>query len=124
MNMPLPPNAHPEERRMVNVMFADVQTRSGQVFPGYIGSKNEYTILGDSVNIASRLEQYAEAGAIMISESTHRLIRGKFSITRPEPVLLKGKHKPVMTYCANKQNLKKPSRSGIHKCQTNQIPFS
>jgi len=29
---------------------------SGQVFAGYVGTKNEYTVIGDTVNIAARLE--------------------------------------------------------------------
>jgi len=75
-----------------------VGIHSGQAFAGYIGMHNEYTIIGDTVNVASRLEQYTEAGSVIISESTFLLTRGKFIVFRPEPVQLKGKHEPVMTY--------------------------
>jgi len=86
------------KEKLVKELKMRVGIHSGPVFAGYIGLKNEYTILGDTVNVASRLEQYAEAGTIIISESTHQLIRGNYSTTNPEPVLLRGKQDPVMTY--------------------------
>ena len=86
------------KRKVVNELKMRVGIHSGPVFAGYIGSHNEYTILGDTVNIASRLDQYAESGTVIISESTYALTRGKFTVTRPEPVLLRGRQEPVLTY--------------------------
>ena len=48
---------------------------TGEVMVGGIGSKErtEYTVLGENVNLAERLQQLAEHGSIFISEKTHLL---------------------------------------------------
>jgi len=48
---------------------------TGEVMVGNIGSKErtEYTVLGENVNLAERLQQLAEPGSIFISEKTHLL---------------------------------------------------
>lgn len=48
---------------------------TGKVTAGYIGSKlrTDYTVIGDTVNIAARLESNARAGQILIGEQTYRL---------------------------------------------------
>jgi len=71
---------------------------SGQAFAGYVGTKNEYTVLGDIVNVASRLEQSAVPGTVVITEGTYRLVRGIFSVARLEPVQAKGKVEPIEAY--------------------------
>jgi class 3 adenylate cyclase len=72
-----------------------VGLNTGPVLAGYVGARNEYTVMGDTVNVASRLEQIAEAGAVVISESTYRLVRGAFRLRRLGPVLVKGKTGPL-----------------------------
>jgi class 3 adenylate cyclase len=75
-----------------------VGINSGAVFAGYIGSRNEYTVLGDIVNVAARLEQVAEAGRVIIGENTFRMVRSSFRVKRLEPVQVKGKAEPVQAY--------------------------
>lgn len=75
-----------------------VGINSGAVFAGYIGSRNEYTVLGDTVNVAARLEQIAEPGAVVIGENTFRMVRSSFRVKRLEPALVKGKVEPVQPY--------------------------
>jgi class 3 adenylate cyclase/tetratricopeptide (TPR) repeat protein len=70
---------------------------TGLVVVGSIGSdlRMDYTALGDTINVAARLEQAADPGRIVISEVTHRLVSGYFH-TRPlGQLLLKGKTDPV-----------------------------
>ena len=73
---------------------------TGRVVAGNIGSPNrmEYTVIGDPVNIASRLESIARANQILIGEETYKLVRGKFRTKKVGPKKVKGKAKEVMVY--------------------------
>jgi class 3 adenylate cyclase len=75
-----------------------VGINSGAVFAGYIGSRNEYTVLGDTVNVAARLEQIAEPGTVVIGENTFRMVRSSYQVRRIEPTLVKGKAEMVQPY--------------------------
>jgi class 3 adenylate cyclase/tetratricopeptide (TPR) repeat protein len=73
---------------------------TGLVVVGSIGSdlRMDYTAVGDTTNVANRLQQAAEPGRVLISESTHRLVGGYFH-TRPLGGLsVKGKAEPVAAW--------------------------
>ena len=55
----------------------------------------DYTVIGDTVNVASRLCAAAGPGEIMVSESVHRIIKGSFFSERLSPIKVKGKEKKV-----------------------------
>ena len=80
------------------VLKLRVGINSGLVFAGYIGTRNEYTVIGDTVNVASRLEQIAEAGTVIIGENTLRLVRGSFRVHRLDPFRAKGKTEMMQPY--------------------------
>lgn len=73
---------------------------TGTVTVGYIGSRErtDYTAIGDSVNLAARLEKRAEAGQIIISRSTLDAIGGQFPVRPCDQIMVKGKQEPVEIY--------------------------
>jgi class 3 adenylate cyclase len=69
---------------------------SGQVIAGEIGSGAlGYTAVGEQVGMAQRMESAAPPGAVMLSESTARLVEGAAVLGEPEMVRIKGAGEPV-----------------------------
>ncbi len=77
-----------------------VGINTGLVVTGRIGTKlhEEYTALGDAVNLAARMEQTATPGTIQISESTYKLVASQFDCLPLGEVAVKGRSEPVLAY--------------------------
>ena len=75
---------------------------SGYAIVGNIGSSKrlEFTAIGDTVNLAARLESATKelAADILISEYTHDAVRGSFATRRHGEIHVKGRTEPVVTY--------------------------
>lgn len=73
---------------------------TGWVVVGGIGDhlRMDYTAVGDTTNLAARLQQIAEPGSVLISESTWRMVQGEAQVEALAPTQIKGKTEPVQVY--------------------------
>lgn len=90
------------ERENKPILKSRIGINTGNMIVGNMGSSKvfDYTVLGDEVNLASRLEGANKLFGtyIMISESTYNAVKDKL-ITRPlDMIRVKGKQKPVKVF--------------------------
>jgi adenylate cyclase len=73
---------------------------TGYCTVGNFGSEDrmDYTIIGNEVNLASRLQSHAELGSILMSHETYSLVKDIVLAAEQEPIQAKGFAKPVHNY--------------------------
>ena len=73
---------------------------TGWVVVGGIGDqlRRDYTAVGDTTNLAARLQQIAQPGDILVSEAASRFLQGAIQLEALEPVQVKGKAAPVRAF--------------------------
>jgi len=73
---------------------------SGPVIVGSIGNdlRMDYTVIGDTINLASRMESMAKPGAIFVSTDTYKMTRDFFKFTPLGKLKVKGKEEPTGVY--------------------------
>lgn len=84
----------------LEIFEAGIGINTGNAIIGNIGSANrmDYTVIGDCVNVAARLEEMAMGGEIIIGEQTFLQHTGEFTIESRGEVYVKNKMEPVICY--------------------------
>jgi adenylate cyclase len=89
-------------QRFGHEVFARAGVNSGHAVVGNMGSKHKYnyTVMGDMVNLASRLEGANKAYGtfLMISETTVARLGGAIDVRELDRIAVKGKDRPVTVY--------------------------
>jgi len=87
-------DANRQSREKYGVGFSlRVGINSGEVMAGAVGDR--YTVMGDAVNVAARLEDAGRPDSVTVGESTYLASKDAISYERLEPLTLKGKEEPV-----------------------------
>jgi adenylate cyclase len=88
-----------------NVLFTpnvSIGINSGEMISGNIGSASlrrlDYTVIGDTVNVAQRLQSAAGPGQILINESAYEKVKESFNCSKVGAVNLKNKAENVIVY--------------------------
>lgn len=71
---------------------------TGIVVLGPVGTGGQFSAMGDTVNLASRLEESSPVGGVLISHETYRQVYGLFDVQGLPPLTVKGKSEPLETY--------------------------
>jgi adenylate cyclase len=84
-------------RRGLTSVGLGIGINAGEAVAGNLGAARrlEYTVIGDAVNVAQRLESQAQAGEVLVSQAVYERVAEWVDASPREPVKLKGKSQPV-----------------------------
>src|SRR5712692_5358252 len=94
-------NQHQRQQQKANVnLQMRICINTGEVLAGRVGAGQygQYTVMGDPVNLASRLEHAARVGHVLVGETTHRFTSQVIRYQALPPMSIRGKAEPVQAY--------------------------
>ena len=96
---------------------------TGPVILGTVATTKEFTALGDTTNLAARLEHAAPIGGILIAHDTYRQVRGAFDVQPLKPISVKGKSEPIQVYVVERAKPRafRPGTRGVEGVETRMI---
>lgn len=82
---------------------------TGEAFVGNVGGGEvtDYTVLGDTVNIAARLQGAAGSGEILVAQATYAQVTTEFPYARRQELVLKGKSEAVIAWEITRDRLRR-----------------
>ena len=88
------------ERGLARSLNARMGVHSGVCTVGNFGSEDrlDYTVIGNGVNLAARLEANSESNKILISEDTYLLVKEEIKCIKKQEISVKGISYPIQTY--------------------------
>ena len=91
-------------------LYMGIALNSGTVVAGELGSRHykEYTVIGEEVNLTSRIESHCLRGQILISESTYKEVKEFTEVGEPNTIEVKGVRKAVRLYELHATNRPRP----------------
>ncbi len=91
-------NAYEDGTSPLDELALRIGINTGPVILGEVGTGDEYTVIGDAVNIASRLERAAPLNGILIAHDTYDMVRSVFNMEPLGPVPIRGRSEPIQVY--------------------------
>ncbi len=103
------------EQRLGQTLQMRIGINTGPVVAGWIGSPGarSYTVMGDTVNLASRLEHGGRPGAIWVHETTYQQASYAFDFEPVGPLQVKGKSEPVQAYQVKGRKATREKKRGL-----------